>query len=283
MTFLAKIFFVVGILLELLLLVLKENSKLLKIGGIALIVISILLFIIESIVSGLDDKRIKNLEKKVTRLTEKSHKDFDVSALANYNGISLHQLIRIQKNKSNGRSYIVDIGNIEKNRASIYLNEKGILFFRIIDNDSETYTINIKERFESFKIEQLIYLCCELGTSADREYSFLRIIINGRELKKLEFENTINLKIEKFRPMFIGAALDSSSFGNFDLLEFISYGKTLTNNDLLKLLDYFNQKSSQKPNYSIVGFRGNQFLYRNSLGNFTQTNKKHKPLYIKGE
>lgn len=277
MTLLAKIFFIVGILLELLQLFFKENSKLLLISGIALINISIILFIFDSIESRLNDKRIKNLEKKLNRLIKKSYKDFNVSSLTNYNGISLHQLIRIQKNKENRQGYITDIGNIEKNRASIYLNEKGILFFRIIDSDSETYTINIKERIESFKINQLIYLCCEFGTSADREYSFLRIIINGRELRKLEFENKIDLKIEKLQPMYIGADLNSTNFGNFDLLESVGYSKTLTKNELLKMLDYFNQKE----NYSVVGFRGNQFMIRNSQGNLIQPNDKHRPLYIK--
>lgn len=176
------------------------------------------------------------------------------------NGFSIHLVLKLGQNSLLSDHYIIDMGDQNKNRISLYLNVNNKLVFRIIDNYSNKYEATISE--DNLKLsERYNYINFEFGLN--NKYSFLKILINGKELIKNKYNYMIpfNVKLKENIPIVIGADLNYRNHANFSIAEIIMYDSTISNNYKNNLLIYTFTKEGRLP----IFFDGNDSMSNKQL------------------
>jgi len=223
----------------------------------------------ESILQDLLERNEQNIGE-VNKIKNDISKDF-INDLNTFNlnslpyqeeneGCSIHLVLKLGQNSLLSNHYIIDMGNQNKNRISLYLNVNNKLVFRIIDNYSNKYEATILE--DNLKLsERYNYINFEFGLN--NKYSFLKILINGKELIKNKYDYRIpfNVKVIENIPIVIGADLNDRNHANFSIAEIIIYDSTISKNSKNKLLIYTFTKEGRVPLF----FDGNDSMSSKQL------------------
>lgn len=111
----------------------------------------------------------------------------------NIPGLSFHVVFRVNSNTPNKRKYFVDIGdvdNLNKNRVSLYIDEKDNLCYEIIADNGISYKIHVeKDHFDFFN--KLTYIVCEYASKNNGFY--MSISVNGKEYETTLKHTYINV------------------------------------------------------------------------------------------
>lgn len=157
----------------------------------------------------------------------------------NLSGASWHAVITLHKVNVQRRQYIFDAGDsLSKNRWSIYLDERDIFHFEIIDWDGISHSVSVRLGRRSFEFSETCYLCCEFGNSDN--FSIMQILVNNRIVAKRELAYPLNITTGlNFRIKTIAADIEERNFGTFDMAELAIYSNTLTFWQRAGLAEYF--------------------------------------------
>jgi hypothetical protein len=165
-----------------------------------------------------------------------------------FEGFSIWMLTKLTEESKSGRKFIVDVGDVGKNRLSVYLDDKNDLCFRVIDDFSEVYTVKLPKKKYPY-LDRFSLFTFEFGKS-DR-YSFVKIILNGQYQAKSVYDYKIEFSLsqEQRKSLTLGADLTGSNHGNFFLAELVAYSTTLNQEEKKGLVNYFTTKYVPKVKY----------------------------------
>ncbi len=291
MTFLKRITYILfffGISLQIIKIISKTDFRYIKEIGVALIVISILLFIISQVKSRQSKNEIAEIHQTLDEYREQleelkhlvvNNLELNPSLLGTKtsNGIGYNLLLTLYKDTNYKNKYIIDEGeSISKNRFSIFLDNNNNLNFRVIDQFNKQYRIKIKKNLRTFEFNKLFYLICEYGNNGDS--SFIRIIINGNLVANKKIKSQINTEdILGLNNRIVGANLNHIENASFGLAELIVRNRTWTSDEVDIMVDYFDKKVLK----GVVSFLEDDFMYVDKQTNsLVQPIGKHQPKTI---
>jgi hypothetical protein len=188
----------------------------------------------------------------------------------NNSGVSIHLVVALKQRK-NEHNHLLDVGlSKDKDRISIFINERDELCFRVINSFGESFLNKVRQGKRGFQYEQLLYLVFELGIGAD--YSFLSIEINGIHVIDVRIPN-LELNISFETQFILGSDVNGKAKTYMRMSEILVYARTLTFEERLrtrnwifdKYLQYFLLKGLFP---EAVLFSGNQFLHAEGHPNF---------------
>lgn len=188
------------------------------------------------------DSRTEN-NKHIEKLLNEFRKDLKVNidkSEKSLDGFSLHTIIEFHNKNLQRRQYIFDFGDLNHDRYSGYLDKNDNICFRIIDSQSESYTIKLSKDKINKLFEKFYYLNFELGLSEN--YSVLKIYINGREQVRQTFDYRVEIKsFDKVKGK-IGANISGSENGAFTMAYMLIYKKTLSYKEKLQKIRFFKRE-----------------------------------------
>lgn len=178
-----------------------------------------------------------------------------------FNGYSL--LINMKLLRGNGRKdkYIIDGGQISKNRVSVLLDNYNNLLFQVIDQESNSWITSVnynKDLFEKYHVFHF-----EIGISDD--YSFMRIILDGKTKSKnayeckIPFNNVANLQ----KDMVLGADINRKNNSTFYVSRMAQYSSTLTQKSVNDIYKYLTREEISK----WMFFDGTSSMATDKIGN----------------
>ncbi len=182
----------------------------------------------------------------------------------NLNGFSFHMVMKLLKIPE--KNYLLDVGSIERNRISLFIDETDSLKLRIIDKYGEINTIRLQKGVH-FEYDEKIYLNFEIGFYP--QFTAIVFEINGKIAKDLRYDS-IEIEVaespngEKDINMSIGADLNESNYGAFQMARHIVYNRTLSFHEKIQIKsvifhDFFfsnepqNCMNIRKPFYLKIG------------------------------
>lgn len=180
----------------------------------------------------------------ITALLTGSPKSNPPEAVEDYEkmeGVSIWMVVKPDEVSRGGRKFIIDIGQVEKSRLSIYLDEKNDLCFRIIDDYGEVHTAKLPRKKYVY-LDRFSLLTFEYGRSD--QYSYVKIILDGKYEAKNAYDYKLDLSIDtsKWKDLKMGADLTGIDSGKFSISEFMLYHVTLNKDEKDKLYGYFMGK-----------------------------------------
>ena len=189
------------------------------------------------------------------------HRDALFSGGEGKPGIGLHFAIvpLALKGKDN---FIVDIGDDPKrNRVTIYIDQKGNLIFRIIDNESKTYSISIPYGAGGFQYGKLLALSFEVGKNVD--YTFACTEINGKFFADRKFDPMdLNVNLSS---IILGSDIYAKEHTHMKVAEWMVVVNSLPFDEKLKLRNwfykqYFNPADKTIDEKAVVYFNGHKHM-----------------------
>lgn len=144
------------------------------------------------------------------------------------------------------------MGSIEKDRISLYLDKEDNLCFRVIDRNSETYTLKIPHS-EKVALNKLYYLNFEVGIG--EKHSFLKFFVNGQLVEKTEIDHAIALSPIDLKGAVIGADLNGNNSAKFDFGEELIFQKTMTSEQRHEVSKFLLRVPDQ-----WLSFQGDQWM-----------------------
>lgn len=156
-------------------------------------------------------------------------------------GVSIWMVVKPDVMPRGGRKFIIDIGQVEKSRLSIYLDEKNDLCFRVIDDYGEVHTAKLPRKKYVY-LDRFSLLTFEYGRSD--QYSYVKIIMDGKYEAKSAYNYKLDLSIDtsKWKDLKMGTDLNGMNEGKFSISEFMLYHVTLNKVEKEKLYAYFMGK-----------------------------------------
>jgi hypothetical protein len=162
---------------------------------------------------------------QIIKLLQKIEKTRPTGPTTNCPGYSVVLVASLGKTADKRQKFIYDEGGLDRNRLSVYLGEDDILTFRVIDSASDAYSLRAPPGV--FVFDQFAYFTFEVGNRG--ESSFLRILIDGEEVRTLELEHTLGLSnLHEVGSVLIGTDLERRHFGTFTMAAWFSWKRTLT-------------------------------------------------------
>jgi hypothetical protein len=144
-----------------------------------------------------------------------------------YSGFGLYFVISVNSINQDRRKFIFDGGDASKNRISLYLDKADNLVYRILDNESEPHLLKIPQRLTTFKAGSTMVVFLDYGYKEDK--SFMRILVNDRELGEKVFRYPINLpKSLNFKKFRIGCDFSGENCSDFYGMEFIAWSESFS-------------------------------------------------------
>jgi len=175
-----------------------------------------------------------------------------------YPGISLHTEVRLYALQENRRQYLYDLGQIDKDRFSVYLDPDNVLTVALVSSKNEPYNIRVSP--SDVPMERFIFLSAEVAIR-DRS-TLLTASTNGTIVGKLELP--FKVAPDRIDPAgaVIGADLNGQNGARFDMAESILSSLTLTSDEFKGLLENIRNKARKQ----YVEFNGSQWLRSRGKG-----------------
>jgi hypothetical protein len=150
--------------------------------------------------------KIGTLAKFIDNYEEESQKAFTSDT-----GISFDLFIKISFMSENRNKYILDFtsGLLNQNRLSIFLDKQNNLCFRIIDNQKQSYIMNVGNT----NIQDFMYLHCKYH----EDTKLLTMLINGKEIGRFLLPKGIEFILDSYK-ITIGGNLNGEYNCAFTLL-----------------------------------------------------------------
>jgi hypothetical protein len=120
-------------------------------------------------------------------------------------GITVHTVINIQDVAALRRKYVFDLGTPDRARAAFYLSASDRFTFTVTDIHGETYPLEIPLGRRGVPFGEFTHLLCEAGSASS--YSFLRVLVNGKEVQRRSLPFPIDLGSRDWRTI-LGADAD---------------------------------------------------------------------------
>ncbi|MEA3327291.1 MAG: DUF4263 domain-containing protein [Chloroflexota bacterium] len=166
------------------------------------------------------------------------------------------------------KAFICDIGNLEKDRLSVYLTN-GYLVFEAVDSNGDTHKLS-----GSFETNKPMYIRFEFSNDDVGIYLSLNINNNEQDVRIGNVQLEYSPDISSF---YLGSDIEGKNGACFQSLEHYLSSNTMEIIHKLGSYHYFLQKT-KTPN-GCVEFDGTKFLFRNESGDLIQIIDSQKPIY----
>ncbi|MFT6104132.1 MAG: hypothetical protein ACJA1E_000547 [Paracoccaceae bacterium] len=179
----------------------------------------------------------------------------------------MHAVLHSQQRE--GKAYLFDIGDIGRNRLSIYINNgRGVI--EITDSLGRLFTSEWDCKFNK-------PICIRAEYSNTDAVRFISVFINNRET---DFrQSTAGAMIRPdFSKMFLGSDLEGRNGARFSLLENYFCDRIMTWQERVGSYRYFQSKTCGQVG-SCLEFYDEQFMYRNDDGHLIQDVNALRPIY----
>jgi hypothetical protein len=117
-------------------------------------------------------------------------------------------------------------------KVAFYLSASNRFAFSVTDINGEQYKLDILLGANGLPFGEWAYIFCEVGVASN--YSYLRAVLNGREVARQEYDFAIDLGSRKWAPV-LGADANGQNGGAFMMMEMAAYSRTLSDGELMAL------------------------------------------------
>jgi hypothetical protein len=181
----------------------------------------------------------------------------------NAQGLSLHMVVAMLPLEEDTLNYVLDIGTDSKrNRASIYLDGRGELCFRLFDGRGRRHLIRAGQEGCAYSYGAPTYLVFEVGTAGDE--TLLAVSAGDwtrtKILKGVEFP-------ESELHYVMGSDVTGKALTHMRKMELVAYSRCLTLAEKEELRNRFSREIDKGYGASVC-FEGNQFLHSQGHPNF---------------
>ena len=191
-------------------------------------------------------------------------------------GITLNLLVRIENRLGGDRQYLLDFGQVENSRLSLYISPDKFLTFVLIDAKGEPHALQIPVGGKDIPLDRFIYLACEIGVKG--QSSVMRILVNGRQVRYEEMPFQVDIGALDAPGGVVGSDLQGEHGARFDLVELSMNSATYTDGDIANMLCYF-QRGTPKTAYGK--YSGQQWMRVKDVGrhDLIQADPTSRPTY----
>ncbi len=193
-------------------------------------------------------------------------------------GISLNFLIRLENRLGGERQYLLDFGQADRSRLSVYISSEKFLTFLVIDAKGEPHSLQVALGGNDLPLDQFIYLACEIGIKS--QSTIMRMAVNGRVVRYAELPFRVDVGAIDAPGGVLGADIQGQYGARFDFAELAMNASTLSEEKAAQELCWFKKG---KPKDDYLKFNGKQWIRARSFGHpdFWQTNAEFAPVYTK--
>lgn len=181
------------------------------------------------------------------------------------NGIHLTVVASISAKQKHERSYLIDIGELQKNRVSIYITDA--TYVRILDANGIPLEVKLDIEFGVPQIFQIEF-------SNDPVHGFISIFHNNEEILNIQREDGYQ-NLPSMENMVIGANCDGNFGACFILGNVILRYRTLGVEEKLELLGFLINECETGHG---LEHNGAQYLRRESNGNLIAESDDGRPI-----
>lgn len=158
---------------------------------------------------------------------------------------SYFTLLKLKDTSLNRNKYILDAGKfINKDRVSLYVNNKNDLVFRIIDKNKQVDSVFIRNQPNLFKYSWLVN--CEYAYG--RDFALLRLFVGdslGME-KKILHKAELSSAKGFVQNLTMGSDMTNENGGVFVMAFFATFGKLLEENERGNIVKEYKNKEIRK-------------------------------------
>ena len=120
----------------------------------------------------------------------------------------------------------------EGSKVAFYLSASNRYAFSVTDTHDSVYTLDIPLGSNGIPFEKFAFVFCEVGTASS--YSYLRALVNGREVARRDLDFPIELGSRRWIPT-LGSDSNGQNGGAFMFMEMGVFATTLSNSELVAL------------------------------------------------
>lgn len=191
-------------------------------------------------VKQLEDKLSSSKNEIISEISFlRDFKNSDINTLGDSIkvGRTIMGVFSILPNKLGSKGFLFDIGHNESSsRVSLYVNEFSDLIFRVLGEDGTVYSIKVPNDVNKFTLGKVYLIYADYGISKD--YSFMRLFLNRKEMGTLKYSSKINFPIEPIKKqLHIGTDIMGSFGGRFYFMEQIIWNNPFPTNERIKIMD----------------------------------------------
>ena len=132
------------------------------------------------------------------------------------------------------RKYFFDYRTPEKSAVSLYLSADDHFIFSVKDIYGESHPLEVRLGADGVPFGKFIFLFCEVGVASN--YSYLRMLVNGKQVGRIEIPVTLSLGSRRWIPTF-GADAYGQNGGSFSMLSAFAFSTTLTDEEIKKVTE----------------------------------------------
>jgi len=158
-------------------------------------------------------------------------------------GASVHAVLSIRKVTTGRKQYIFDLGGPAVGQLGAYVSPDNVFILVLTDRKGESFELLATIGQSGIPLDRAIYLICDVGSSETE--TFMRLLVDGDEVAN----RTLPFKTDVAWSSFPGGTLGNDSAtksngGSFLISQFAVYDRTLTNEEMLQNLRYFDNSYS---------------------------------------
>jgi len=120
----------------------------------------------------------------------------------------------------------------EGSNVAFYLSASNRYAFSVTDTHGSVYTLDIPLGSNGIPFEKFAFIFCEVGTASS--YSYLRALVNGREVARRDLEFPLELGSRRWLPT-LGSDSNAQNGGAFMLTEMGVFSTTLNDSELVAI------------------------------------------------
>ena len=128
-------------------------------------------------------------------------------------GFAYQEVVRLQSGQTTDRQYQYEISSPEGAKASFYLTKDGDWAFAVTGTSGEPHMLEIPLGADGIPFDQWVAVLCEAGSASG--YSYLRVLVNGKEVKRLDLEFPIPFGSRRWTNVHIGSDQSGQNGGAF--------------------------------------------------------------------
>jgi hypothetical protein len=158
----------------------------------------------------------------------------------------------LKRVETGNNQFVLDIGSMERNRFSLYLDSQHNLCFKVVDEGANAMMVKVEPGLNTFLFDNVIYVFCEYGSAED--FSFVRLVINGKDVAEKHQNGPIKLPGQFLGDtMVIGQDLDAKNGGAFVMAAVVFFKTTMHSTaGISKAMDILNESVHRSDRSSVT-------------------------------
>lgn len=141
------------------------------------------------------------------------------------------------------KKYQFDFHTPEGAHTALFLATGNYFTFDVTDVHDQHFLLNIPLGFGGIPFKKFLYIFCEAGTAT--EYSYLRVLVNGKEVARADYDHGLDLGSRQWTPT-IGAQESGQNRGALRFTEIGALSTTLSDSQIRRLTDNVLARYKQK-------------------------------------